>query len=718
MNFRIYFDIPIYVILLLAAASAGLAFVMYRNLEGVSKGKRIFMGTLRALSFFLLFLAATNLVADFVRYREEKRTVVVLADDSRSMSLSDAGTPRSTVVRDILHSPAFERLSSDFQINPVLFGGDVIKRANLDSLKFNQPATNIESALLDASNMDGDGNTAFALLLSDGDYNTGGNPLNVARSLSFPIFTIGIGDSTPPKDVIVRQILAPPSIYAGKKTTVKTVISSSGFGGKSAVAFLEDDGKEIGSKELKLPDNGDVETSFDYTPATVGTHVLTVYVPPQRGEFNTKNNSSSLTLDVSKGKYSVLLVAGEPSSDVAFLRRNIEDGGDFALKVLVQKDGESFYTHNPPDKADVNSILSARYDVVVLYDFPNSQSGATLSRISDLLNSTGVPYAYFAGKDFSPGLVSRLPRLSFVPQRLEPGEYQVGIFPLQTSALSVQPLQALLRADFSLLPPLYYQRIECKPVFGAVSLAVPVLNGLRLNSPILLVDQATRSSAFLAYGLWRLQLMSSLSGLPEDFLRRFVSTLLRTLISSGKQKLLTVHTDKRAYDPSESINFNALLVDQAGSPVDGAKIDVNVKGVTTGQSVADIQLSAEGDGSYSGSTSGLGKGKYTFYAQANSGATFYGADSGSIVVEPLNTEFVQTTMNVQLLRQLASVTGGEFLTPGEFMSGGVRVNPDWMKPVTHTNANRFELLSLLPVLIIVILLLSVEWISRKIWGLP
>ena len=85
------------------------------------------------------------------------------------------------------------------------------------------------------------------------------------------------------------------------------------------------------------------ETSFDYTPATVGTHILTVHIPPLKGEFNQRNNFASASVDVLKGEYSVLLVAGEPSPDVAFLRRNIEADEDFSLEVLVQKNGDDFY---------------------------------------------------------------------------------------------------------------------------------------------------------------------------------------------------------------------------------------------------------------------------------------------------------------------------------------------------------------------------------------
>ena len=97
---------------------------------------------------------------------------------------------------------------------------------------------------------------------------------------------------------------------------------------------------------------------------------------------------------------------------------------------------------------------------------------------------------------------------------------------------------------------------------------------------------------------------------------------------------------------------------------------------------------------------------------------FLGVDSGTVVVEPLNAEFAQTSMNPQFLRQLAYVTGGEFVTPSEFIHNGLQINPEWKEPVRLSNVNRFELLSSLPILAVVFVLLAVEWVLRKILGLP
>lgn len=713
MNFQIHFDIPFYLFLLFGAAAAALAYFMYRKLEAITGGRRIFLGALRGASLFLLFLAMTNLVTDIVRVDFQKKDILLLIDDSKSMSVKDGAESRAEIVGKLLKSPSLDSLNRYLTTVPVVFGGKVFSGIKTDSLRFDKPATDITSAISRASQIGGEGRTAFAILISDGDYNAGGSPVDAARALPFPLFTIGVGDSVPPKDVVVKQVIPAPAMYAGRKSFVKAIIGSRGYGSAVVAVQLIDDGREVASKDVTLPSSGDAEVSFDYTPSSVGTHVLEARIPPLSGEFSRRNNTASATADVKKGKYSILLVAGEPATDVAFLRRNIEENGDVEIAVLVQRSGDAFY------EKDASSILSGKYDAAVLYDFPNAGSSATLSQVVRKLHESDLPYVYIAGKNFSPAAVSRLPRIPFTATGFEPGEFQVGVVPAdgENIPLSVQPVYTLLGAYFSSFPPLYYQRIQCNNSAGAVTLANPVLGGVRVHQPLLLADPAYQSAAFLAYGLWRLQLMSSLSGLRSDFLQEFMTTLLRTLISGGKQKLLSVRTDKKVYDPSEPVNFNALLAGEGGRPVDSASVELSVSNIG-GMSVSDIRLTPAGGGGYNGSVSGLGEGRYRFAARAFSGATLLGADSGTVIVEPLNVEFTQTAMNAALMRQLAFVTGGEFYTPRQFMKEGIRMEPAWREPTRLTHSRKFELLSSLPLLALVFLLLAAEWTIRKIWGLP
>lgn len=728
IGWTIQLDIPFYFLLLFAVIGCGLAMLMYRDKSAIARPGRIFLFALRTVSLFLLFLAAANLTTDLVTVKSQKRTVFVLVDDSKSMALSDGPNNRGKIVHDLLQSATFHDLSDQFKVIPEIFGGQILKMNDLDSLKFDQPFTDIESPLETASRLASANQASFAILITDGNYNEGGDPIDEAKNMSIPVYSIGVGDSTPPKDIAVRQIITPSLVYAEKKSIVKGIVSSLGFGGRTATAKLVEDGETVGTREIDLAQEGNVEVNFSYTPKAVGTHILSLSVSPLKGEFDLRNNMALTSVDVLKGKFSVLLIAGEPASDVAFILRNIQLPEDFDVKELIQKNGDNFYdpaaTAPPNDSSGVNEILSTKLDAILLYDFPNSQSSGTLRRVAEVLNSTGAPYVYLAGKNFFPEKVSRLPRLPFAMTDYSSappgGEFQVGISPAGTPGImaGLQPVCALLSENAGLIPPLYYQRIDCVPSYSAATLAFPVINGAKMSSPVFLVSENARSAAFLAYGLWRIQLMSPLSGLKGDFLQEFLTTLIRNLIESGKQRLLTVSTDRRNYDPSQTINFFSLLVNQTGAPIDNADVELSVRDEGSNRVARNLQLISGGNGSYAGSLDGLGEGKYSFHAQAKSGAALLGSDSGIIVVESLNTEFVQTSMNAPLLERLSAITGGRFLTPSEFIGNGITIKPEWKEPAIVTDETKSEALSLLPILVCVVVLLAVEWTMRKVWGLP
>ncbi len=305
-------------------------------------------------------------------------------------------------------------------------------------------------------------------------------------------------------------------------------------------------------------------------------------------------------------------------------------------------------------------------------------------------------------------------------QGFQEGEFQVGVSSAASGSipLSLQPLYTLISENSNFFPPIYYQKTIVVPHPGSVVLAYPVLSGNLLNYPLFVVNPAERSAAFLAYGIWRLQLMSPVSGLSQDFLKDFLKTVLRTVLTSGNQRLLSVHTDRKIYAPSENIRFSSLLVDQSGVPVSSATVDVSLIDDASLESVANFELAPRGDGGYSASTAGIGAGKYTFVAKALQDGQVVGVDSGSVVVAPLNREFLQPSMNAQLLEQIAALTGGKFMTAQEFEKGNFTLDPEMKRPVALSTSHRFEVLTSLPLLGLVILLLGIEWVTRKIWGLP
>ena len=712
MNYSIDSSLPLIVLIASAAACGFAAFLSYHKLGGLTSIKRQALMTLRFLSLLLTLLISLNAVLYLTHHYQVKKSVVVMVDDSRSMTLKDRGKTRSEVVKEILNSDRFKDLREKFDLHMMAFGNHVRTVVSSDSLQFNQYATDIDAPVLEAIKYSVSHPLAFVLLISDGNYNSGPDPRRDARGMFFPIYTIGVGDTVPPSDLVVKQIIVPGNLYSQKKTVVRGVVGANGLAGRKVTAYLYEDKKMVDSKVIVLPAEGDLAVSFDYLPGTEGQHVLTVSVPPLVGEYDNRNNSSSVSVNVKKGKYSVLLIGGEPQSDFAFIRRDLESSEDFVVSALVQRNAQDFY------EKDALKVLSLKYDAVVLCDFPNSNSGDTFASVQKLLKEQNPAVMYFSGRNFDAALVNNIYKLPVKVTGFNRGESQINVALAPQEAIPVldQGIFDELAENVQFFPPIYYQLINCQPKSDAAVLAYPVLNGVRLKNPLFVTNINERSAAFLGYGIWRLQLMSSVSGLRPDFLGDFLIETLRALINGNQTKQLRVKSDKMIYDPTEPINFSALLINQAGNNINDAVVNVVIRQNQLDK--AQVILSPSGNGGYDGSINPLPEGKYSYVATALANGTIVGADSGRFNVEPENIEFMQTRMNVDLLKGLSNETGGKFMSPEEFLTRGVDLKEEWLLPAAKSSSKTLELISNLPILIFLGLTLVAEWVLRKIFGLP
>jgi hypothetical protein len=87
-------------------------------------------------------------------------------------------------------------------------------------------------------------------------------------------------------------------------------------------------------------------------------------------------------------------------------------------------------------------------------------------------------------------------------------------------------------------------------------------------------------------------------------------------------------------------------------------------------------------------------------------------------VGPLTLEFKETRANAALLRQIAQRSGGSFLTPDALRSlPAILTTSGSFTPVRYEEAREMELWHLPVFFILVVLLLTTEWVLRKRSGM-
>lgn len=223
----IIIDYPWYFLifcLLLGAAYAGALYWLGARRGGdrdFPRGLSVLLSALRTLSVaaiaFLLFSPLVKRESS----RKEKPIVILAQDNSKSLDYS----PDSAYYHgDFLArmDRLADRLSADFDVQRVAFGGDV-QRMDGQSAElptYTEQATDIAHLIAEVSDAYYNRNVGALVLATDGIYNTGANPAGAAASLAFPVYGIAMGDTTVHPDAAVTNVRFNRIAYLGDRKSV------------------------------------------------------------------------------------------------------------------------------------------------------------------------------------------------------------------------------------------------------------------------------------------------------------------------------------------------------------------------------------------------------------------------------------------------------------------------------------------------------------------
>ena len=103
-------------------------------------------------------------------------------------------------------------------------------------------------------------------------------------------------------------------------------------------------------------------------------------------------------------------------------------------------------------------------------------------------------------------------------------------------------------------------------------------------------------------------------------------------------------------------------------------------------------------------------GRYNIRSEAWRNNIKLGTDDIELVVTTVNREFLNTKQNHRFLKRLAEKTGGKYFDEDD---AGDLINYLNLKPEINRKSETMELWNRLPILLLIIFLLSLEWFIRK-----
>lgn len=704
-------------LIVLAAVGAGmLAAYAYRfTLPPASRRLRFVLTVLRALGLFLLFLLVGEPLLSLVYHRFEKPVLAVLIDQSKSMTILDKTGDRKSNLFKALDSPALQTLQARSDVLFSVFDTKIhtLQSLTKDSIFFTGEGTDIGGTLQQLKKLTSEKNVQGVLLLTDGNATTGPSPLYEAESIGLPVFTVGIGDTSEPHDVLVRKVLANTITYVGNKVPVNATLKSSGFNRERVEVTLLEGGKMLDRRTMTLePGTREYDIPLSFVPDQEGTKKITVEVSQLPGEISYQNNRSSFYVKVLKSKMQVVLIAGAPSPDVGAIRRALRDDNNIEVKTFIERGNGQFYEGLLTDQ------VLREAECIVLAGYPGAGSAtAMLPAVANAMSlGKGLLFLLSRTTDFRK-LQSLEAFLPFVVPAVTGEETQTFL-----AISDDQRNNPIVRVSSSMdvwskLPPAFTPELPFRAKPEAEVLAYARIQSTTTNIPLLLTRRVNRfkSVAFVCYGLWRWKSYSD--GIPgtERILENLFSNSVRWLVTRDDEKPVQVRPTKEIFAGSEQVEFTAQVYDENYKPMDAAEVSLSV---TQRGQTSQLMLSSLGNGRFEGAYDPLPEGDYTYTAWATAGSRQIAEERGSFSVGGLNAEFQETRANKLVLQQMAARTGGRYYDSDDLhrLPEDVALLPNFrLRDVSV--ARQFELWNKSWMLAMVVAFFAIEWFLRKRHGM-
>lgn len=736
-EFRLAPSAGSYVAAAIAAAAIAAAVIGYRRaaLRGRTRDRVILAGLRIATICLVLFCLFRPLLVVKAAVPQQN-FLAVLIDDSRSMQIPDWGTqPRGAFVRQTFGRDAalVKSLSDRFVVRTFRFSSVAARLPSTDDLAFDGSQTRLGAALNGVRQELAGLPLAGMVLVSDGADTTDASlsdALLGLRAAAVPVFTVGVGRDRLARDVQVDRVSTPRTALLGTSLVIDAVVTQTGYAGETVSVDVEDDGRIVGSQEVKLPADGEpAAVRLRFTAADAGPRVFRFRVAPRPGELVAENNVREALIDVADRREQILYYEGEPRPEMAFLNRAVHEDKNLSV-VTLQRTADNkyqrFLDEDNPDQL-VGGFPKTREELFAYRGLmlgsieAGAFTGDQLRMIGEFVERRGGGLLVLGGpRAFAEGGYAGTPVADALPVSLE--RVARVVEPLPVARLHVKPTRAGESHGVTQIAPTEaasVTRWKDMPILTSVNALTAVKPGATVllsgtdgrREQVVLAWQRYGRGKALAFAVqdsWHWQMDVSMS-LEDQTHENYWRQLLRWLVE-GVPGPVDVHAGSDRVEPGEQATLMADVVDGGFVEVNDARVVAKVTGPTGAVTEVPMQWTGERSGQYRAVFTTSEPGLYSAQVEASRAGKALGTGRTDVRAAPGDGEYFDATMHAQRLQRIAEETGGRFYTP-ETVAG----MPEDLRYTGRgvTTIEERELWHMPIVLMLFVALLSAEWGYRR-----
>ena len=693
----------------------------------------------------------------------DKSAVKTRAELSRTILL---GKDKSTALSKIKKTHEFTLIR--FTDKQQVINQDQLK-VPIDHSAGENQRTDLTGALEFVANHVPAENLAGIIILSDGCHNTASSPDSIAKQLArqqVPICAIRIGGTKVPRDNAIMNVVYPTSIFLGEKLSIEVELQANDYKERELELELHSKQKIVASKKIFInTDRFKSKVKLQITPDKNGIFSYKVKLKELAGEATTKNNTWDISVAVTDDRTNVLLIDNHPRWEYRYLR-NLFHGRDKSVQLqhlLISPDSvEGMATVvSVPASADrefgddhatefpLNKKEWSKFDVIILGDLsPDILTDELIETLSYCVKERGALLICIAGQLHMPHAFNSQKLQELLPIKYEntPGTevppYKIGITAYGRHHTIMQQSESFSENTqiWQKFPPMYW-RLPINGVKDEANIVAYAKTIINKQDELFSVAQTLRSQkeqrakdALIVVqkkGIgrvimlnmdrtWRLRYGYG-DNYHHQFWKQVINWGIGDKLRSGND-FVRLGTPEITYTNNDKITVMVKVQDKEFKPVNNGTFHLTIS--TKGKNIRKrlLRYKEESAGKYEVIFDPFTEaGRYT--------AQLFNADLIDLGVvkkgESVSTEFIIVSSKAPIeiselaarddvLRRIVELTNGK-------MNGLLGINSFISK---FGDGNRFITINKdiaiwdsFGVLVLLLSLISIEWVVRKLGGL-
>jgi len=616
----------------------------------------------------------------------EKPLIILAQDNSLSLVLSkDSDFYRKEYPSKI--QELAEDLRRKYEVAELSFGSGI---SNELRTSFSEKETDISSLFDEVNSRYANRNIGAMILATDGIYNKGSNPFYTAERIRFPVFTIAMGDTLLPRDLILKKITYNKTAYLGDKFPVEILIEANKCNGEKTELQVKKGEETLYTKLLQFSGDRDfrkIDLFLEARPK--GLQRYTILIKPVGREASLMNNSQDIFVEVTENRQKVAILYQSPHPDIFAIKQALEGTSKFQVETF---------------KLDAFDQQPANYDLIILDQLPSAQGFSNLTRITgsgaSLLYILGTGTNIDAFNALKTGLVITSAKTNFT-ETLPSLNENFSLFTIDKDLgevlRNVPPLMSPLGSyQYSPLSEiLFYQKI------GSVSSKLPLF--------LFFESSGRKTGVITGENIWKWRLSDYLQKGDQKVFDGLIDKIVQFMAVKGDKSFFKVKVSNR-FTENENVEFDAEVYNESYELINTGDVNLTITGA---KNTTFPFVMGKTEKAFYLNAGAFPVGNYSWEASIKTGKNVF-TRKGEFVVTPINLEALNTVADHNLLFRIAKAHDGEMVYPKEMdkLEKRILARED-IRPGSYVQRRFTDLAGNVWLFMIILALLSAEWFIRK-----